>query len=91
MLDHVLEIKGEAKKVNKNVKYNLYLIAHNGSGFDSCVVLNNLFQGLTVFNLNKNGSGIVSLKIPNGYAEKNKKKDLNMYILGVVEYISTIS
>ena len=39
MLDHVLSIKGEAKKVsNKNVDYNLYLIAHNGSGFDSYVV-----------------------------------------------------
>ena len=74
MLDQVLEIKGEAKRVNKIVKYNLYLIAHNGSGFDSYVVLKNLLQWLTVFNLNKNGSGNVSLKIPNGYADKNKKR-----------------
>ena len=42
-LDHVLSSKGEPKKVkNKNVEYNLYLIAHNGSGFDSYVVLKNL-------------------------------------------------
>ena len=45
MLDLFLEIKGEAKRVNiKNVRYNLYLIAHNGSGFDSYVVLNSLPQ-----------------------------------------------
>ena len=43
MLDHVLSFKGEPKKVrNKLVEYNLYLIAHNGLGFDSYVVLNNL-------------------------------------------------
>ena len=45
MLDYVLQFKGEPKKVsNRIVKYNLYLLAHNGSGFDSYVVLNNLPQ-----------------------------------------------
>ena len=45
MLDHVLAFKGEPKKVkNKTVEYNLHLIAHNGSGFESYVVLNNLPQ-----------------------------------------------
>ena len=45
MLDYVLQFKGEAKRINnKIVKYNLYLIAHKGSGFDSYVVLNNLPQ-----------------------------------------------
>ena len=45
MLDHVLSFKGEPKKVRKKiVENNLYLIAHNGSGFDSYVVLNNLPQ-----------------------------------------------
>ena len=43
MLDYILQFKGEPKKINnKIVKYNLYLIAHKGSGFDSYVVLNNL-------------------------------------------------
>ena len=43
MLDHVLSLKGEPKKVNNRiVEYNLYLIAYKGSGFDSYVVLNNL-------------------------------------------------
>ena len=73
MLDYVLQFKGEPKRINnKIVKYNLYLIAHKGSGFDSYVVLNNLPQWRTV-KLIKNGSGIVSLKIFNGYVDQNKK------------------
>ena len=73
MLDYVLQYKGEPKTINsKLVKYNLYLIAHKGSGFDSYVVLNNLPQWRTV-KLIKNGSGIVSLKIFNGYVDQNKK------------------
>ena len=73
MLDYVLQYKGEPKRINnKIVKNNLYLIAHKGSGFDSYVVLNNLPQWRTV-KLIKNGSGIVSLKIFNGYVDQNKK------------------
>ena len=73
MLDYVLQFKGEPKRINnKNVKYNLYLIAHKGSGFDSYVVLNNLPQWRT-FRLIKNGSGIVSLQIFNGYVDPVKK------------------
>ena len=74
MLDHVLSFKGEPKKVeNKIVEYNLSLIAHNGSGFDSYVVLNNLPQWRSVVKLIKNGAGIISLKIFNGYVDQNKK------------------
>ena len=73
MLDSVLQYKGEPKRINnKIVKHNLYLIAHKGSGFDSYVVLNNLPQWRTV-KLIKNGSGIVSLQIFNGYVDQNKK------------------
>ena len=62
LLDLVLSLKGETKKIkSKIVEYNLYLIAHNGSGFDSYVVINNLPQGRSVVNLIKNGTGIVSL------------------------------
>ena len=57
MLAHVLLFKGEAKKViNKIVEYTFYLIAHNGSGFDSYVVLNNLHQWRSVVNSNKKRS-----------------------------------
>ena len=74
MLDHVLSFKGEPKKVkNKIVEYNLYLLAHNGSGIDSYVVLNNLPQWRSIVNLIKNGGGIVSLKIFNGYVDPVKK------------------
>ena len=74
MLEHVLSFKGETKKIKNNiVEYNLYLIAHNGSGFDSYVVLNNLPQWRSVVKLIKNGAGIVSLKIFNGYVDQNKK------------------
>ena len=74
MLDHVLSYKGEPKKVkNKIVEYNLYLIAHNGSGFHSYVVLNNLPQWRRIVKPVKNGRGIVSLKIFNGYVDPVKK------------------
>ena len=58
---------------DKIVEQNLYLTAHNGSGFDSYVVLNNLPQWRSVVKLNKNGAGIVSLKLVNGYVDQNKK------------------
>ena len=74
MLDHVLSFKGEPKKIKKKiVEYNLYLIAHNGSDFDSYVVLNNLPQWRSVVKLIKNGAGIISLKIFNGYVDPVKK------------------
>ena len=74
MLDYVLQFKGEPQRINnKIVKYNLYLIAHKGSGFDSYVVLNNLPQWRTVVILIKNGSGIVTPKIINGYVDPDKK------------------
>ena len=72
-MDYVLQFKGDAKRINNKIfKYNLYLIAHKGSGFDSHVVLNNLPQWRT-FELIKNGSGIVSLKRFNGYVDSVKK------------------
>ena len=49
------------------------MIAHNGSGFDSYVVLNNLPQWRSVVKLIKNGAGIVSLKLFNGYVDPVKK------------------
>ena len=74
MLDHVSSLKGEFKKSNiKIVEYRLHLIAHNGSGFDSHVVLKNLSRWRSVVNLIKNGAGLVSLKIFNGYVDQNKK------------------
>ena len=74
MLDYVLQFKGEPKRVyNKFVIYNLYLLAPKRSGFDSYLVLNILTQGRTVVSLINNGTGIVFLKIFNGYVDQNKK------------------
>ena len=49
------------------------MTAHNGSGFDSYAVLNNLPQKRNVVILLKNGAGIISLKIHTCYVDKNKK------------------
>ena len=67
-------LKESQKKVNnRSVKYNLYLIAHNGSRFDSYVVLNNLPQWRSNVDFIKDGAGIVSLKTFNVYVDQNKK------------------
>ena len=56
MLHHVLQFKRKAKRHNnKNVKHNLHILAQNGSGFDSYVVVKNLAQGRTVLRITKNG------------------------------------
>ena len=74
MLDHILQFKGEAKGVNKNInEYNLYLRAQKLSGLDSYLVLNNLPRWWTAVNLIKNRSSIVSLKNFNGYIDQLKK------------------
>ena len=86
-MDYVLELKAEAKKVNKKiVKYNPYLLAHKGSGFDSYVVLYNLPHWRTVVSLAKNLLEIVSPKIFNGYVDQNKKIPRNVhFISGILQ------
>ena len=49
------------------------MIARKGSGFDSYEGLNSLPQWRSVFKLIKNGAGIISLKLINGYVDQNKK------------------
>ena len=65
--------KENQKFKNKLVEYNLYLIAHNGSGFDSYVVLNIIPQWRSVVKIVKNGAGIISLKIFNSCVDQNEK------------------
>ena len=73
-LDLVSEFEGKAERVNnKNIEKKLFMIAHEGSGFESCFVLNNLTQWPTNVNLIKNRSFLVSLKIINGYIDKDKE------------------
>ena len=68
-------MKGEERKVkNKIVEYNLQLHAHNGSGFDTWMILNNLPCDKHIVAFIKNGKGIIELKVFNGYIQKNKKQ-----------------
>ena len=76
-----LKLKGEENK-DKKVKvleYNLQLHAHNGSGFDTWIVLNNLPCDKRIVNIIKNGKGNIELKVFNGDIEKNKKQ-IPLYI-----------
>ena len=58
--------KENQTKQKKLFNFNLYLIAHNGSGFDSYVVSYNLPQCRSVIKLIKSGAGIISFKIFKG-------------------------
>ena len=75
-LDYCLKLKGEERKVNnKIVEYNLQLHAHNGSGFDTWIILNNLrCDKHIVGDIVKNGKGIIEMKIFNGLIYKNNKQ-----------------
>ena len=74
-LDFCLKLKGEERKVkNKIVEYNLQLHAHNGSGFDTWIILNNLPCDKHIVDIIKNGKGIIELKVFNGLIEKNNKQ-----------------
>ena len=59
-LDFGLKLKGEEEKLkNKIVVYNLQLHAHNGSGFDTWIILNNLpCDKHIVGDIFKSGKGI---------------------------------
>ena len=48
--------------------------AHNGSGFDTWIVLKNLPFDKHIVDIIKNGKGIISLKIFNGLIRKNNKQ-----------------
>ena len=75
-LDYCLKLKGRERKVkNKIVEYNLQMHAHNGSGFDTWIILNNLrCDKHIVGDIIKNGKGIIELKVFNGMIYKNNKQ-----------------
>ena len=75
-LDFWVKLKGEEYKDNKGkvLECNLQLHAHNGSGFDTWIVLNNLPCDERIVNIIKNGKSNIELKVFNGCIEKNKKQ-----------------
>ena len=81
-LDYCLKLKREELKIkNKIVEYNLQLHAHNGSGFDTWIVLKNLTCDKRIVNIIKNGKGIIELKVFNGYIQsKISTKQIPQYL-----------
>ena len=82
MFDYLKLFKGEPRyNIDKNGKkvlceYELKLIAHNGSGFDSWIILNNLPEWCTIVSMIKTGKGIISLKILTAmYVVKTGRKE----------------
>ena len=73
--DFLLKLKGDERKVkNKIVEYNLQMHAHNGSGFDTWIILNNLPCDKHIVDITKNGKGIIELIVFNGLIQKNNKQ-----------------
>ena len=69
-----MKFKREKRKVsNKIVDCILQLHAHNGSGFDTWIILNNLPCDKHIVDIIKNGNGINFLRVCNGYIQNNKK------------------
>ena len=71
-----MKVKGEEYKNQKGkvLEYNLQLHAHNGSGFDTWIVLKDLSSDKRIVNIIKNSKGIIESKVRNGYIEKNEKQ-----------------
>ena len=74
-LDFCLKLKGDEYKDKKGkiLEYNLQLHAHNGSGFDTWIVLNKLSCDKRIANIIKNGKGIIDLKVFNGFIQSKTK------------------
>ena len=66
-LDFCLKLKRAKQKVkNKIVEYNLQMHAHNGSGFDTWIILKNLPCDKHIVDIIKNGKSVIELKVFNG-------------------------
>ena len=82
-LDFCLKIKREEyrDKKGKFSESNLQLHAHNGSGFDTWIVLNSLSCDKRIVNIIKNGNGIFDLKVFNGYIQsKTSTKQIPQFL-----------
>ena len=86
-LDFYLKLKGEEKRVRKKVvEYNLQLHAHNGSGFDTWIILNNIDCDKHIVNVPKNCKGIIELKIINGYIGKKQIPQYVHFFCGMTHF-----
>ena len=70
MFKKLQDLKGEPKKIEKNGKeitvgYEAKMITHNGSGFVSWIILDNLPPWCRLCSMIKTGKGIINMKIYN--------------------------
>ena len=74
--DFLINFKCEEQKtINiKIAEYNSQLHAHNGSGFGTWIILNDLPCDKHIVDIIKNGKSIVPLNILYGYIQHNKKQ-----------------
>ena len=72
-LDFCSKLKEERKVEKKIVDYNLQMHAHNGSGFDSWNILNNLPCDKHIVIIIKNGKDLIEIKLFNGLIHKKKQ------------------
>ena len=81
-----MKIEGEERKtpIKEFVEYNLQLHAHNGSVFDTWIILNNLSCDKHIVKIIEDGKDITSLKVINGYIQTGKKQIPQYLILDVV-------
>ena len=82
VLDFCLKLKGKPRKDNQNkiLEYSLQLHAHNGSRFDTWLVLNNLPCDKKIVSNIKNGKGKIELKVFNRYILKKKQVPQNLHL-----------
>ena len=80
-LDFCLKLKGEqCKGKNKFLEYKIQFHAHNGSGFDTWIILKNLPCDQHIVHIIKNGRGNISFRVFSGYIY-NGKKQIPQYLL----------
>ena len=86
ILAFCLKIKGDEYKDKKGkvLENNLKLHAHNGSGFDTWIVLNNLPCDKIIVNIKKTVKVLLKLRYSTDILRKTKNKLLNIFISDVV-------
>ena len=84
MLDWLVTLKGEPRKVKYEiVDFELQLMAHNGSAFDTYIGLNNLPNWHRLIDIINNGKGIISLNFINGYYKISENKTVPQFRCGM--------
>ena len=92
MFKKLQDLKGEPKKIEKNgkeitVEYEMKMIAHNGSGFDNWIILDNLPEWCRITSMIKTGKGIINMNIYNGMCNVKTNKEGKLISKGQPHYL----